>query len=223
MEAPGYRKADRESLKLLRLAKQRIEADTKRLETCNKRIIELENEVASLRVRNHSYIYREGAINHDAASRGIMNEILPPPKISAQDLTGGLVRSFSKAQNDNNLFSANKGVLNVKLDKVDESEDTGNNTHVKQEVLQSEVNKNSSSISQEKNKSSNEIHDLEEGNSTHRSHHSSHHSSHHNTHRSHTQSHSSTHRSHQSGSSNDHHGPKSSKSHSSSSHSKKDR
>ncbi|KAK9171093.1 Uncharacterized protein cmbei_8003990 [Cryptosporidium meleagridis] len=223
VEAPGYRKADRESLKLLRLAKQRIEADTKRLETCNKRIIELENEVASLRVRNHSYIYREGAINHDAASRGIMNEILPPPKISAQDLTGGLVRSFSKTQNGSDLFSANKGVLNVKLNKVDEPEDTGNNTQIRQQVIQSEVNKNPSSISQEKNKISDEIHDLEGGNSTHKSHHSSHHSSHNNTHRSHNQSHPSTHRSHQSGSPNDHHSSKSSKSHLSSSHSKKDK
>ncbi|KAH8583385.1 uncharacterized protein ELE39_000153 [Cryptosporidium sp. chipmunk genotype I] len=216
VEAPGYRKADRESLKLLRLAKQRIEADTKRLETCNKRIIELENEVASLRVRNHSYIYREGAINHDAASRGIMNSILPPPKMLAQDLTGGLIRSFSKTQNDNNLFSASKeGILNVKLDKVDEPGNAGNSIQENHEVLQSEVHRKSTSHSQEKTKSSHEIQDLEDGNSTHRSHH--------NSHRSHTQSHLSTHRSHKSGSSNDHRDSKSSETNLSSSHTKKDR
>ncbi|OII73829.1 uncharacterized protein cubi_03626 [Cryptosporidium ubiquitum] len=206
VEAPGYRKADRESLKLLRLAKQRIEADTKRLETCNKRIIELENEVASLRVRNHSYIYMEGAINHDTASKEIMKNILPPPKMSAQDLTGGLIRSFSKARNDNNLFSVNnEGILNVKLDKIYESKDGDDHPEENQGATECEVNGKTSSVSKEKDKSSYEIQDLEEGSVTHRSHH--------NSHRSHSQSRPLTHRSHKSASSNDNHS-KTSKTHS---------
>ncbi|EEA07642.1 uncharacterized protein CMU_005650 [Cryptosporidium muris RN66] len=76
----GIKKSDRESLRLLRLAKQRIEADAKRLETCNKRIIELENEVASLRVRNHTSIYQDGAmqraIQEQMATSGTMNKDL---------------------------------------------------------------------------------------------------------------------------------------------------
>lgn len=186
---------------MLRLAKQRIEADTKRLETCNKRIIELENEVASLRVRNHSYIYMEGAINHDTANRRLMNNILPPPKMSSRDLTGGLTKSFSKAQNNDSLFPVNKeGILNVKLDKIDESGDGDHEVEDNQNPSQYKVNEGSNDTSPEKK---HEVQDIEKGSHTHRSHHSSHNS--------HSQSRSSTHRSHKSVSSNDNHDSRKSK------------
>lgn len=195
-EPPGCRKSDRESLKLLRLAKQRIEADTKRLETCNKRIIELENEVASLRVRNHSFIYREGAISHDAASRGMMSSILPPPRPAAGGLVtaGGLSRSLSKTQTDGDLFSVGKGVLNVKLNAISESgvvdgsgysaaEGVGQQLH---SVLAGDRGEAPGGQSQKKSGSLQELRDLEEGGNSHHSHRSS------------------THRSHKSSSSNDH-------------------
>ncbi|KAL7068866.1 hypothetical protein ACR3K2_07010 [Cryptosporidium serpentis] len=72
----GIKRSDRESLRLLRLAKQRIEADAKRLETCNKRIIELENEVASLRVRSHTSIYQDGAIQRAIQEQIAASEIV---------------------------------------------------------------------------------------------------------------------------------------------------
>ncbi|KAJ1612315.1 hypothetical protein OJ253_520 [Cryptosporidium canis] len=214
-EAPGYRKADRESLKLLRLAKQRIEADTKRLETCNKRIIELENEVASLRVRNHSYIYREGAICRDAASKSIISNISPPPKMTVEDMTGGLIKSFSKVQNENNAFPSDKGILNVDLNNIVEpgSKDKGLDRDRDRPLEESlelppvEAAKDSAGLSKEKVNDSEVILDLEEGGHTHRSHH--------NSHRSHNHSHSSTHRSHKSSSSTDRHDSKSSRAHSS--------
>lgn len=192
---PGCRKSDRESLKLLRLAKQRIEADTKRLETCNKRIIELENEVASLRVRNHSFIYREGAISRDAASRGMMSSILPPPRPAAGDMmtAAGSSRSFSRTQNDDNLFSAGKGVLNVKLGTILESGvvDGGGSSagteHAEQPLSVRTGDKEASGgHSQQRSGSLQELHDLEEGSNAYHSHCSS------------------THRSHKSSLSNDH-------------------
>ncbi|KAK6590603.1 reticulocyte-binding 2 A [Cryptosporidium xiaoi] len=146
----GFRNADRESLKLLRLAKQRIEADTKRLETCNRRIIELENEVASLRVRNHSYIYREGAIDHGIASKEMMKSIMPPPKDNQSDLTVGLVNRLSKChdhekddvqimKNKNSVFASE--VSSVGLDNIGRSSMLANENGLRYNLYRGRIEK----------------------------------------------------------------------------------
>ncbi|KAF7456763.1 cyclic nucleotide-binding domain-containing protein [Cryptosporidium felis] len=198
-EPPGYRRADRESLKLLRLAKQRIEADTKRLETCNKRIIELENEVASLRVRNHSYIYSEGALGRDMASRGIIRDIFPPPKSSPEDLTRGLLGSFSNAQKEllDPIFGEVKEAVEMSQDsrKPEASESKSGNEKAEKDPSKSDSSGNVQNFDNEQNthrsQHTHRSHHSNQDNQTHRSHYSeqSHRSRHsdqdHQTHRSH--------------------------------------